>query len=94
MKKLAFTTSYIAETLKNRTVTVLLIIFSTLVGGYLSTYVYGMMRMQFGSPDRAFVPVYVITHQSSAGEFSQAAFFAFVPIPLSTDHPPDRQANS
>ena len=94
MKKLAFTTSYIAETLKNRTVTVLLIIFSTLVGGYLSTYVYGMMRMQFGSPDRAFVPVYVITHQSYEGEFSQDDFFAFVPIAMSTDPLANRAANS
>lgn len=76
MKTLRFIGSYISETIRRNPVTVLLIVICTVVGGYLSSVVYGLMKMEVGSVARMFVPTYTVSYDGEKTEVSEFLRFA------------------
>lgn len=60
MKKLCFVFSYLAETVKRHPLTIVLIVMSTIVGSFVSTLTYGIMRVEVGDVMRMNVPSYVV----------------------------------
>ena len=60
MKKLGFVFSYLAETVKRHSLTVILIVLSTIVGSFVSTLTYGIMRVEVGDVLRMNVPSYTV----------------------------------
>lgn len=60
MKKLGFVFSYLAETVKRHPLTIILIVLSTIVGSFVSTLTYGIMRVEVGDVLRMNVPSYIV----------------------------------
>lgn len=60
MKKLGFVFSYLAETVKRHPLTIILIVLSTIVGSFVSTLTYGIMRVEAGDVLRMNVPSYTV----------------------------------
>lgn len=60
MKKARFVFSYLAETVKRHPLTIVLIMLSTILGSFVSTLTYGIMRVEVGDVLRMNVPSYVV----------------------------------
>lgn len=60
MKKPGFVFSYLAETVKRHPLTIILIVLSTIVGSFVSTLTYGIMRVEVGDVLRMNVPSYTV----------------------------------
>ena len=60
MKKLGFVFSYLAETVKRHPLTIILIVLSTIVGSFVSTLTYGIMRVEVGDVLRMNIPSYIV----------------------------------
>ncbi len=80
MNKLRFICSYIVVALKSGFTTCLLIFLSTVVGGYVSTLMYGIMKAEVGDVGRMFVPTYAVAGSGEA--VSQYGKGTAVMIPL------------